>query len=100
VGLELSVEQGYAAAKIVGLRCPAEIRNAIGDLNRVEKIVKVNGHVNSASGFMDQPRVVDGASALFQEIFGEKREHAHSSIGVTQLPDVVPVEIEVIALIK
>ena len=100
VGSEISVEQAYEAAKICALRCLAELKSAIGTLDRVERIVKVTGYVNSAPGFGDQPKVVNGASELLEKIFGEKGKHARAAIGVAELPDGAAVEIEMIALVS
>ena len=100
VDSEISVEQGYEAAGICALRCLAELKSAVGSLDRVERIVKVTGYVNSAPGFGDQPKVVNGASELLEKVFGEKGKHARAAIGVAELPGGAPVEIELIALVK
>jgi len=82
------------------LNCLAELEYVLGDLNKVEEIIKVTGYVASAEGFKEQPVVIEGASALLLEIFGEKGKHARSSIGVVELPFGAPVEVELIARIK
>ncbi|MFZ5924594.1 MAG: RidA family protein [Bacillota bacterium] len=100
VGAELSVEEGYEAAKICALRCLAELKSVIGNLDRVERIVKVTGYVNSAPGLGDQPKVVNGASELLEKVFGEKGKHSRAAIGVAELPGGGSVEIELIAFVK
>lgn len=100
VGSEVTIEQGYEAAKIAALRCLAELKSAVGNLDRVERIVKVTGYVNSAPGFGGQPKVVNGASELIEKVFGEKGKHARAAIGVAELPDSAAVEVELIAFVK
>ncbi len=97
VGREVSEEDAYAAARLAALNCVAELHYVLGDLGRVREIVKVTGYVASAPGFGQQPRVVNGASELFQELWGENGRHARAAIGVAELPFDGPVEIEVIA---
>ncbi len=97
VGKEVSEEDAYAAARLAALNCVAELHYILGDLGRVREIVKVTGYVSSAPGFGQQPRVVNGASELFQELWGENGRHARAAIGVAELPFDGPVEIEVIA---
>ncbi|MDA8211341.1 MAG: RidA family protein [Clostridia bacterium] len=100
LGAEISVEQGYQAARVCALNCLSVIKAQIGSLDNIEKIVKVVGFVNSAPGFNQQPQVVNGASELFGEIFGEAGKHARSAVGVNELPIDAAVEVEVIAQIK
>ena len=97
VGKEVSEEDAYAAARLAALNCVAELHYVLGDLGRVREIVKVTGYVASAPGFGQQPRVVNGASILFQELWGDNGRHARAAIGVAELPFDGPVEIEVIA---
>lgn len=97
VGRDLTVEQGYQAARDVGLCLLATARAALGDLDRVRRIVKVLGMVNSADDFGDQPQVVNGFSDLMVEVFGEAiGKHARSAVGMAGLPMGIPVEIEMI----
>jgi enamine deaminase RidA (YjgF/YER057c/UK114 family) len=97
VGRDLTVEQGYQAAREVGLCLLATTRAALGDLDRVRRIVKVLGMVNSADDFGDQPKVINGFSDLMVEVFGESiGRHARSAVGMTGLPMGIPVEIEMI----
>jgi enamine deaminase RidA (YjgF/YER057c/UK114 family) len=96
VGRDLGLDQGYAAARLTALNLLATIRAELGSLDRVARVVKVVGFVNSASGFSDQPKVINGASELFQEVFGEAGRHARSAVGVTELPMNIAVEVEAI----
>jgi enamine deaminase RidA (YjgF/YER057c/UK114 family) len=97
VGRELTVEQGYQAAREVGLGLLATTRAALGSLDRVKRVVKVLGMVNCADDFGDQPKVVNGFSDLMVEVFGEAiGKHARSAVGMAGLPMGIPVEIEMI----
>ena len=96
VGAELSLEEGYAAARQTALNLLSVIKATLGDLDRVERVVKLNGYVNSAREFDRQPEVINGASELLEKIFGERGRHARTSIGVSALPAHIPVEIELI----
>ncbi len=100
LGNELTIEEGYECARRSALNCLSAIKAVIGDLDKVEKIVKVLGFVNSAPGFDQQPKVMNGCSELLEEIFGEKGRHARSAIGVNELPHRTPVEIEMIVKVK
>ena len=96
VGADLSEDDGYKAARATMLVSLAALRAEIGSLDRVRRVVKVVGWVNSAPGFTRQPWVVNGASDLLVEIFGEAGKHARSSIGANELPLDIPVEIEIV----
>jgi enamine deaminase RidA (YjgF/YER057c/UK114 family) len=97
VGKELTLEQGYQAARATGLNLLATTRAALGSLDKVKRVVKVLGMVNSAPGFADQPRVINGFSDLMVEVFGEAiGKHARSAVGMAELPNNIPVEIEMI----
>ena len=96
VGAEVTVEQGTESARYCALNALAAIDSLVG-LGRVVKIVKLTGFVASAEGFTGQPAVVNGASQLFGDVFGEQGRHARSAVGVDELPLGVPVEVEVIA---
>lgn len=96
VGEELTLEQGYQAAHQTALNLLSVIKSMIGDLDLVERVVKLNGFVNSARDFDRQPEVINGASELLEKLFGEKGRHARTSIGVSSLPGHIPVEIEMI----
>jgi len=96
LGDELTLGQGYEAARICALNCLAAINAEAGSLDDVERAVKVLGFVSSAEGFTEQSRVVNGASDLLVEIFGERGKHARSAVGVNVLPLNIPVEVEMI----
>jgi enamine deaminase RidA (YjgF/YER057c/UK114 family) len=96
VGRDLTEEEGNKAARTTILVSLAALRAEIGSLDRVVRIVKVVGFVNSAPGFTRQPWVINGASDLLVEIFGEAGRHARSAVGVSELPLNIPVEIEMI----
>src|SRR5262245_8495880 len=96
VGAELTEEEGYKAARATILNSLAALRAEIGSLDRVTRIVKVVGWVNSAPGFTRQPWVINGASDLLVEIFGDAGRHARSAVGASDLPLNIPVEIEMI----
>jgi len=96
LGKDLNVEEGNKAARNVALNCLASVKASIGDLDKIKRVVKVLGMVNSTEDFKDQPKVMNGASDLLVQIFGEKGKHARSAVGVASLPNGVPVEIEMI----
>ncbi len=97
VGRELTVQQGYEAARICAVNCLACLKAAIKDLDRIERIVKIEGYVNSADGFNEQPKVLNGASDLILQAFGEAGQHSRVAVGVSELPDDSPVEVSMIA---
>lgn len=96
LGRDLSVEEGVKAARLVGLNLLASARQALGSLDRVKRVVKVLGMVNSAPGFTEQPKVINGFSDLMVEVFGEAGRHARSAVGMAELPMGISVEIEMI----
>lgn len=100
LGREFSVEEGYRHARSVGLMLIAVMKQALGDLDRIAEIVKVLGMVNATADFTEQPKVVNGCSDLFVEVFGEHGRHARSAVGMGSLPGGIPVEIEVIVAVK
>lgn len=100
VGAEVSVEQAYQDAREVGLYLVAVLREHLGSLDRVKRIVKVLGMVNGAPDFGDQPKVINGCSDLLVAIFGEKGRHARSAVGMGSLPGQITVEIELIAEVE
>lgn len=100
LGTDLTIEQGYEASRITALNLLSVIKAEIGDLDRIERIVKVLGLVSSAQDFYEQPRVINGASDLFVEVFGEKGMHTRSALGTSVLPFNIPVEIEMIVQVK
>lgn len=100
LGQDLTVEEGYAAARLVGISQLAALQGEIGDLNKVRRVVKVLGMVNSDPGFTDHSKVVNGFSDLMVEVFGERGKHARSAVGMVALPSNIAVEIEVIVEVE
>lgn len=96
VGDEVSEDDAYDDAQTAALNALAAIKSCVGNLDRVQRIVRVTGYVNSADGFTNQPVVVDGASDFFVKVFGDKGQHARVAIGAYQLPLDAPVEVDVI----
>lgn len=96
LGADLTVEEGAAAARRCGLALMAQAQAALGDLDRVKRVVKLVGFVNSTVDFTDQPKVVNGCSDLMVEVFGEAGRHARSAVSAASLPLGVAVEIEAI----
>lgn len=96
LGRDFNIEQGYQFARSTGLELLAVMRAELGSLDRVQRVVKVLGMVNGAPEFTDQPKVINGCSDLFVEVFGEKGRHARSAVGMGSLPNGIPVEIECI----
>lgn len=97
VGSELSLEEGYAAARLCALNGLSILRAEAGDLEKVARIVRLGGFVASADGFTDQAKVVNGASELFAAVLGPRGIHARLAVGVSQLPLGAAVELEIIA---
>ena len=100
VGGKVTVEEGYKRARLVGLGLLAATRQALGSLDRVEMVVKLLGMVNGVHGFGDQPKVINGCSDLFVEVFGDAGRHARSAVGMGSLPGDISVEIEAIMAIR
>lgn len=96
VGRDVGVEDAYKHARLVGLNLIAVMKDELGDLDRVVRIVKVLGMVNAVPEFEDQPKVINGCSDLFVEVFGDKGRHARSAVGMGSLPSNITVEIECI----
>ena len=96
LGKELTIEEGYKTARNVAVNCLASIRANLGSLDKVKRVVKLLGMVNCTEDFKDQPKVVNGASDLLVEVFGEGGRHARSAVGMQALPNQIPVEIEMI----
>jgi enamine deaminase RidA (YjgF/YER057c/UK114 family) len=94
LGRELTIEQGYAAARSVGLQILATVKDAVGSLDNVNRVVKVLGMVNSVPEFGDQPKVMNGCSDLMAEVFGDNGFHTRSAVGFVALPSGISVEIE------
>jgi enamine deaminase RidA (YjgF/YER057c/UK114 family) len=100
LGAEISIEEGYRRARLVGLGLLAAMRDALGSLDRVDYIVKLLGMVNATPNFNDPPKVINGCSDLFVDVFGEAGRHARSAVGHVTLPNQISVEIEAIVAIK
>jgi len=100
LGVDVTIEEGQAAARLAALNCIAEVRGLLGTLDRVGRVVRLTGYVASAPGFGDQPAVMNGASQLLEEVFGEAGKHARSAIGVAELPGGAPVEVELIVEVE
>jgi enamine deaminase RidA (YjgF/YER057c/UK114 family) len=100
VGSDLTVEEGKEAARIVGLQQLAVLKQELGDLNKVKRVVKVLGMVNCGPDFTQQPQVINGFSDLMVAVFGEKGKHARSAVGMPALPSNIAVEIELIVEVE
>jgi enamine deaminase RidA (YjgF/YER057c/UK114 family) len=100
LGDEITVEEGREAAKICTLNCLASAKSVIGSLDNIERVVKVTGFIACAPGFSQQPQVLNGASNILIEIFGDVGRHSRSAVGVSSLPLNAPVEVEMILKIR
>jgi enamine deaminase RidA (YjgF/YER057c/UK114 family) len=100
LGEDVSLEQGTAAARACGLMILAQVKAALGSLDRVERVVKLGGFVNSAGDFTDQPKIVNGASELMAEVFGDAGKHARAAVGVPALPLGAAVEVDAILAVR
>ena len=100
LGAEIGIEEGYRRARLVGLGLLAAMRDALGSLDRVDFIVKLLGMVNAVPEFNDSPKVINGCSDLFVEVFGDAGRHARSAVGNVMLPNQISVEIEGIVAAK
>jgi enamine deaminase RidA (YjgF/YER057c/UK114 family) len=94
LGVGVSVEDGQKAARACGINLLAQLKAALGDLDRVARVVRLGGFINSAPGFSDGAKVMNGASDLMVEVFGDKGRHARSTVGVSALPADAAVEVE------
>ena len=100
VGKDLTLDEGYEAARLVGINLLARLKSTLGDLDRVERIVKLLSMVNCTPEFNQQPQVANGCSDLLVEVFGEKGRHARSAVGMSSLPNDIPVEIEMVVEVR
>ncbi|MDX9872584.1 MAG: RidA family protein [Clostridia bacterium] len=100
VGKDLTEQEGYEAAKVCVLNCLSIIKDLTGDLDKVEQVIKVNGFVASAPDFNMQPKVINGASELLKEVFGDKGIHARAAVGVNELPINAACEVELIVKVR
>ena len=100
LGEDLSVEQGYEAARLAAVQLLAALKAELGDLNKVRRIVKVTGMVNATPGFSDHPKVINGCSDLLVAVFGERGKHARAAVGMGSLPMNIAVEIEMVVEVE
>lgn len=100
LGKDLTIKEGKKAAEICALNCLAAIKGVIGNLDKIQQVIKLTVFVNSAEGFTDQPLVANGASEILEKIFGEKGKHVRSAVGVNELPLDAAVEVEMIVSVK
>jgi enamine deaminase RidA (YjgF/YER057c/UK114 family) len=100
LGREISLDEGYRRARLVGLGLLAAMRDALGSLDRVDFIAKLLGMVNAVPDFNDSPKIINGCSDLFVEVFGDAGRHARSAVGNVMLPNQISVEIEAIVAVK
>jgi enamine deaminase RidA (YjgF/YER057c/UK114 family) len=100
LGGTVTIDQGKEAARICGLQALAVLQQALGSIDRISRIIKLTGFVQSVPDFHQQPAVIDAASELMVEIFGEDGRHTRSAVGVAALPRNVPVELELIVGIR
>jgi enamine deaminase RidA (YjgF/YER057c/UK114 family) len=100
LGEDVTLEQGIEAAQGCGLMILAQLKAALGSLERVERVVKLGAFINSTAGFTDQPKVANGASELMVAVFGEAGKHARSAVGVPSLPLGVAVEVDAIVAVR
>ena len=100
VGSDLTIEEGYQAARLTGVCLLATLKAAVGDLSKVKQVVRVMGMVNAAPEFEDHPQVINGCSDLLTEVFGESGKHVRAAVGMASLPSNIPVEIEMIVELR
>lgn len=100
LGSDLTIEEGYEAARLTGIVMISALKDQLGDLNKVERIVKVKGMVNADPSFTEHPAVINGFSDLMVEIFGERGKHARAAVGMGSLPMNIPCEIEMIVQVS
>ena len=100
VGKDMSIEEGYAAARQAAISLLSTMKNELGSLNKVKRVVKVLGMVNCTPDFTDQPKVINGCSDLLVAVFGDNGKHARSAVGMNSLPSNITVEIEIIVEIE
>ena len=100
LGKDLTVEEGYEAARLTAVNILARLKAELGDLDRVKRIVKLLSMVNATPDFTQPPAVANGCSDLLVELFGERGRHARSAVGMNSLPNNIPVEIEVIVEVE
>jgi enamine deaminase RidA (YjgF/YER057c/UK114 family) len=97
LGGEVTIEQGYEAARICAINAIAQLKAAVGDLERIAQILRLEGFVHAAPGFHEHPKVLNGASELFNAVFGERGRHARVALGINEMPLNAAVQIAVMA---
>jgi len=100
VGNEVTLEEAREAARLCTIACLGAVKEALGDLTNIGRIIRVRGFVNSAAGFFDQPEVLNAASELLLAIFGDAGKHVRTAIGTSVLPGNIPVEIDMVVALK
>ncbi|WP_276168383.1 RidA family protein [Zobellia alginiliquefaciens] len=100
LGADLTIEEGYEAARITAINQISVLKSELGDLKKVKRIVKVRGMVNAVSDFTDQPKVINGCSDLMVQVFGERGKHARAAVGMGSLPGNIAVEIEMVVEVE
>ncbi|WP_046287433.1 RidA family protein [Zobellia galactanivorans] len=100
LGADLSIEEGYEAARVTGINQISVLKMELGDLKKVKRIVKVRGMVNAVPDFTDQPKVINGYSDLMVAVFGERGKHARAAVGMGSLPGNIAVEIEMVVEVE
>lgn len=99
LGTDLTIEQGYQAARLCAVNAMAQLKAAAGDLERVRQVVRLEGYVHAGPGFVDHPKVLNGASDLFNEVFGPRGQHARVALGINEMPLGAAVQLSVVALV-
>jgi enamine deaminase RidA (YjgF/YER057c/UK114 family) len=100
VGEDLTIEEGYNAARVTAINLISTLKASLGDLRKVKRIIRVTGMVNSSSDFTEHPSVVNGCSDLLVEVFGEKGKHTRAAVGMNSLPSNIAVEIDMIVEVE
>ena len=100
LGLELDVDAGYQAARLCAINGLAQLRSAVGSLDKVKRIIRLEGNVHSAAGFQGQPQVLNGASELINEVFGERGQHTRTALGIFEMPLNAAVQLSVFAEVE
>lgn len=100
VDVDIDEDTAYETARIAALNALAAVKLVIGDLDKIQRVVRVNGYVNSSEGFTDQPVVINGASDFLMELFGDSGQHSRAAIGVYQLPLNSPVEVDIVVEVR
>ena len=100
VGADVTIEEAYRRARLIGMQLVATTRQALGSLDRVDQVVKMLCMINAVPDFREHPKVANGMSDLFVEVFGERGRHARSAVGMSSLPGGIPVEIEAIVAVR